>query len=307
MNNKKYIELIDQETGEIEEGLFIPKDQIDKLKITDKQYIEKYKQHTQRVEKLKEYNKTVGEYFTFSLRDSVKELFSNELFNDTEKVSIMYIGTFVNSKGYLITKNNIHFDKKLLKKYVKITTKDNAYNIFYDKLIESGILLEQENKLVWNTKLSFKGSPGKQGNSIKDCYRTYDQTLQKLYEDNMPKSLAVIFRLLPYVNRYTNELSRIVDDIYYDKEELYSPYEIAVLLGIHGETEKKDFIRRSLKIRVGDDFIFMISKVNKQSKVTINPSLVWMSGEPPHFTMLNLFEAAKEKYLQKKNKKKLLH
>ncbi|MED3562306.1 hypothetical protein [Bacillus xiapuensis] len=290
MKNKKYM---DMETGEVVVGAILPTDVNTNYKLTDLRQVDNYRRTTERGAEMQKFNDSVGSY-TFALRESVNTLFSNELFNDTERVSIMYIGSFVDYNCNLMTNNNMLMDKKLMNKYVRIAGKYNAFNNFYNKLIESGILTEEDGCLKWDNKLCFKGKPQLHGNKINNCYRTYDQTLQRLYENNQPKSLSVVFRLLPYVNKFTNELCRIIDVPTYSADDLYSPQEVAELLGITDPMDKKNFVRRALKIKVGNEFVFMVSKVGKVAKVTINPKLVWMNGTAPEHTLLNLFELAKK-------------
>jgi hypothetical protein len=290
MKNKKYM---DMETGELVVGSLLPTEVGTNYKLTDLRQVDNYRRSTEKGAEMQKFNESVGSY-TFALRESVNKLFSNELFNDTERVAIMYIGSFVNYNGHLLTNNNMLMDKKLMNKYVRITAKCNAFNNFYYKLIESGILTEENGHLKWDNKLCFKGKPQLHGNKINNCYRTYDQTLQELYEANQPKSLALIFRLLPYVNKFTNELCKVIDVPTYSADDLYSPSEVAELIGITDSTDKKNFVRRALKIKVGNEFVFMVSKVGKVAKVTINPKLVWMNGTAPEHTLINLFELAKK-------------
>jgi hypothetical protein len=291
-NNGSYADI---ETGEVQEGIFIPINELENYTVINKNQSSACKENQERKDELKEYNESNGKYFTMSLRESVNQLFANELFDDVERVTIMYISSFVDFNGYLTTMNGIPMDKKIMKKYVKITDKYNAFNIFYNKLIESRIIVEEGNKVKWDTSFSFKGKPEIYGAKSIDCYKTYNQTLRELYEANKPKALTIVFRLLPYVNRFTNELCRVFDKRGYTPDNLYSTSEVAELLGITDAMDIKNFVRRALKIKVGDDFVFMVSKVGKVSKVTINPKLVWMNNVRPDDTLVNLFELAKAK------------
>lgn len=292
MKNKKYM---DTETGELVIGSILPIDINVNYKLTDLRQMDTYRRITEQGEELQKFNDSVGGKYTFTLRKRINQLFSNESFNDTERVGIMYLGSFVNYDGYLVTNNNILIDKKLMKKCIKIASNNNAFNNFYNKLIENRILTESKEGLKWDTKFSFKGKPQIHNNKIKECYKTYDQTLQQLYENNKPKQLAVVFRLLPYINKFTNELCRVIDKPTYPVNDLYSPSEVAELLGINDSMGKKNFVRRSLKIKVGDEYVFMVSKVGTVSKVTVNPKLVWMNSKAPDHTLINLFELASNK------------
>ncbi|MEY2196748.1 hypothetical protein AB7942_29145 [Neobacillus sp. BF23-41] len=289
MKKRKFM---DMETGEVVVGAIIPTGVGVNYKLTDLRQVDAHRRLTEKGAEMQKFNESVGSSYTFTLRESVNALFSNGLFNDTERVAIMYIGSFVDYDGFLMTNNNISMDKKLLSKYVKITGKYNAFNNFYKKLIETGFLSKENGGLKWDKKLCFKGKPQLHGNKINNCYRTYDQTLQELYEGNKPKSLSVIFRLLPYVNKFTNELCKVVEIPTYSADDLYSPQEVAELLGISDAMDKKNFVRRALTIKIGNEFVFMVSKVGKVAKVTINPKLVWMNGTAPDCTLLNLFELA---------------
>ncbi|WHY64706.1 hypothetical protein [Neobacillus sp. SuZ13] len=292
MKNNLYANV---KTGEIEAGMLVSADVMNNYKLINLRSVDAHRRSTEEGAELQKFNESLGKYYTLTLRERINELFSNELFNDTERVAIMYLGSFVGFDGYLITKNKIPMNKKLISKYVKITTKDNRFNDFYKKLIETEIIAEVDGKLKWDTKLSFKGRPEIYGNKIKHCYKTYDQTMQELYETNKPKQLATVFRLLPYVNKFSNELCKTVDKPTYSVDDLYLPQEVAELLGITDSMGKKNFVRRALTIKVGKEYVFMVSKVGKVAKVTVNPKLVWMNSIAPDHTLLNLFELANER------------
>ncbi|WP_430789468.1 hypothetical protein VBD025_03925 [Virgibacillus flavescens] len=288
--------LIDKETGELVSGVFIPAELTHDYRITPKAKIDAYYKKKEATEGLIYFNKLAGDSFTFSLKESVRELFQNNDFSDAEKVHIIYLGSYVNYDGYLMTKNNQIMTKKLLREKVKIKNKDRFYQ-FYNKLLHLNFIDENEGKIYWNNNMCFKGSPKKNGTSSSKVFKTYDEMIQRLYKMHQPKSIAIIYRLIPYLNKYHNVICKYSDEMEYEKCVPYGISEVAELLGIKDYRNLKAKLRR---IRLDDEYIFSFRQTGTGTTVIINPFLVWLSTYAPASNLIGDFSLAKAKLLEER-------
>jgi hypothetical protein len=288
----------DIETGEVLKGVFIPSERTHEYIITPVSKIEAYKKKKEARENLKCFNELVGGSFTFNLEESVVSLFNSNDFTEAEKVHVMYIGSFVNYNGFLMTKNNMPLTKKLLRRKIKINNSKRFYD-FYKKLFYFELITEDAGKLKWNTGLCFKGSPKKSGTTSYKCFKTYDNTIQKLYETHEPKSLSIIFKLIPYLNKFHNVLCKSVEETEYDTCQPFNLSEIADLLGVNDASNLK---KKLLRIRLGDEFVFSIRNTGTNTTVVMNPFLIWLSSYAPPNNLVGDFSIVKAKLLEAKNK-----
>jgi len=289
----------------------VPEELLIEYDIRHRKSSEAYKKKSEATDDVNYFGSLNGTKYTFSIERSVIELFNNDNFSDSEKVHIMYLGSFVNYEGYLMNKNKQPLKKSDVMKVVQIRNRARFYS-FYNKLVESGFVKEKEvvdvtkecikavTRMYWNTELSFKGSPKDNSTSSNKVYRTYDDTIQRLYEENPAKSLAIIFRLLPYLNKFHNVLCKDTEATDYNDSQPLTVEEVGEAIG---EADKKYLQRRLLKLRVGDEFIFSLRKTGTKVNVIMNPSLVWLSAYPPSNNLVGDFSLAKKQLLEDKNKK----
>ncbi|MFJ7729281.1 hypothetical protein ACIQXV_24550 [Neobacillus sp. NPDC097160] len=304
--------LVDTETGEIKKGMLIPFEVQDEYNLVHKKTAEAYKKKNEATDELNYFNSLNGSKYTFSVERSVIELFNNDAFSDSEKVHIMYLGSFVNYDGYLMSKKNQPIKKSDVMKMVQIRNRARFYD-FYNKLVAMGLIKEKETvkvddngeiksiiRLYWNTDLSFKGSPKSNGTTSYKVIRKYDETIQRLYEENTAKSLVVIFKILPYLNKFHNVLCKDTEATDYNHSQPLTVQEVAVILG---EDSRKFVQRKLLGLRVGDEYIFSIRKTGDKTNIIVNPSLVWLSSYPPSSNLLGDFSLAKKQLLEDRQKK----
>ncbi|WP_409289635.1 hypothetical protein [Peribacillus sp. SCS-37] len=283
------------ETGEIVETAFIPKEG---YKMVPIRQAEMYRKKVEVRQELKYFNELIGGSFTLHIEEGVRHLFNTNNFSDAEKVHIMYLGSFVNYEGRLMTRNNLPMTKELIRKKVKIKNK-SRFNEFYTKLLFSEYIKELEGGVLWNSKLCFKGSPISKGTSSKNTIKTFDLTIQKLYEENEAKSLCIIFRMLPYVNKFHNVFCLNRDEIDFTRCKPLGLKQAAELLG---EGDYRNLKQKLLRLRIGDEFIFSIRLTGSCTTIMVNPSLVWQSPKAPTPALMGDFSLAKAKLLESKQK-----
>ncbi|USK45518.1 hypothetical protein [Cytobacillus oceanisediminis] len=288
--------LVNPKTGELISGTLIPVEEQKNYRILNVSQLEAYTKKKQAKAELKLYNELIAGKFTFSIGDSVRELFNNQHFSDAEKVHIMYLGSFVNYKGILMTKNNHPATKKWLQDKLKIKNKKRFYD-FYNKLVTFEFLIEANNRLYWNNNLCFKGSPKVNSISSSKVVKTYDAAIQQLYREHQPKSLAIIFRLIPYMNKYHNVLCKNIEATEYD---CCIPYSLREIVELIGEKDTKYLKSKLQRIRLGNEFIFSFRQTGTVDTVIVNPSLFWLSSYAPPISLVGDFSLAKAKLLQER-------
>lgn len=293
---KKTGEFVDRETGELENGYLLQKNIFETHILVSKNQINSFKKIKAAKEDLVQFNNIVGSSFTFTVQESVKELFNNESFSDAEKVHTMYLSSYVNYNGYLMTNNNKPATKQWVFDKLKIKNKKRLYT-FYNKLVKHEFIIEDSNRLYWNQCLGFKGSTQDKGIKSNKVFKTYDKTIQTLYRRNNPKSLAIIFRLLPYLNKYHNVICRNVNIREYEDCMPFSITEVAELLG---EKDFRNLKQKLLRIRLEDDFIFSIRNTGTSRTVIMNPSLAWLSSSAPPNNLVGDFSIAKSNLMKRK-------
>jgi hypothetical protein len=295
---------VDAETGELRKGTFIPVEVSDDYNVTNKASAEAFKKKHEAIDDVNYFGFLNGTKYTFNVERSVIDLFNNDAFSDSEKVHIMYLGSFVNYDGFLMTKNNQPIQKADVMKMVTIKNRKRFYD-FYNRLVALGFIKEGSSvtpRLYWNTSLSFKGSTAINGTKSNKVIRVYDETIQRLYEENPANSLVIIFRLLPYLNKFHNVLCNDTDATDYFHSNPLTVEEVGEAIG---EGDKKYLQRRLLKLRVGDEYIFSLRKTGDKTNVILNPSLVWLSSYAPPSNLVGDFSLAKKHLLEDKKKKEV--
>lgn len=226
---KKYW-LVDPETGEIV---------IDNFKVNTEEDIANKKKHAEKDRLKKEFKEfqqeTLG-YFIFFIFKNLDYL--EELLTDAELVKLIYIATYVKDQGYLKKDNNVTFMKKEDLK-VLLNTNDETFRVFYNKLVQSQLLLEDtEGKMAIDIDFFYRGKERTYkkltGKKLADFSRVYIKTIRDLYinsDSKQHKKLAVIYKLLPYVNWKYNILCTNVNETNKDKIEAVSIKKIMDLLG----------------------------------------------------------------------------
>lgn len=178
----------------------------------------------------------------------------------------MYVSSHVGYDGRLMS-GKIALTMKKLKKIINISREADLHS-FYRRLIAEGLFTEVNSQLYWNTKLCFKGNMRGNGTKSTRTIRTYDKTIRDLYEQNTAKSLVVVFQLLPYVNKRWNFLCPDVEN--QDYRKAFTVEKVAEL--VQGGTTK-NFKSKINRIMVGDDFVFAVHKVGKDTMVSVNQNL----------------------------------
>lgn len=156
--------------------------------------------------------KFLGE-FVFFIFENLELL--TDVMNDINLSRFVYLGTFVRKDGYLKKDDNkTYLTKKDLKEMLGISR--NCFGEFYNFLIEYEMIVQDSKKIKINPNYFFKGNvknhENEYGIKVRDNYtRLYIKSIRELYENINKRrsgSLAIMYKLLPYVNIYHNVLCK---------------------------------------------------------------------------------------------------
>ena len=138
--------------------------------------------------------------FTYYTIAGIKWILDNPNFSNSEKVSLMYLATFQDYNGKLVSGNRIALDKKLIQQYIGIKH-TSTFNRFYNNLFSQGIIAEGYQGLYFNNNIALKRGEygiGKHDGAIK-LAKIFNKPLKYLYTNNAPKTLYPILALAPYI------------------------------------------------------------------------------------------------------------
>lgn len=231
--------LVDKKTGEVVEENFNYLEERDKerMKIFAEKNIAKEIYH--------QYQDDYLGKFVFFMFDNLSSL--TEILNDTDLVSFMYIGTFVKKDGTLKLDNNkTYIDKNKLKSMLNMSKP--KFRDFWNTLIENQLILEDNGMIFINLFYFYRGSESdykKLTNKKKfgkNFTRLYIETTRSVFENTGVRSLrklALIYKLLPYVNWRYNILCKNIHEENKRRLQLLTVEDIANLTGYDTSNMRK--------------------------------------------------------------------
>lgn len=263
--------LIDNQTGEIISENFV----FDTLE--DKQRKVRSIKKTKATNDFKELQKEYLGNFIFFIYEHMQEL--QKILNDIELVKFIFIGTFVHDNGALMLDNNItYINKKTMKQLLGLA--DKSFYKLFNKLINNKLLSINEDKIYINPNYVWKGSFIKYkeltNKKIKNFTRIYIQTIRDLYMNTPVKShkkIAIIYKLLPYINYEYNILCFNPDEKDGTKLEAMTIKDVLIILGYdksHLARFKKDFYSQRYK----EYYVFITIQKESEyltSLIVVNP------------------------------------
>lgn len=193
-----------------------------------------------------------------------------------EITRLIYFACFINYEGYLKDKKQI-ITKARMKNMSNLS--ENTFYKFYNKMVELGIFIEDEEKIKIKDDLFSKGTLTKIIKKNNDFTRLYTETVKYLYENVKSKHhniLGIYFGLIPYIHRQSNIIC-------YNPESEMEDIQIMTMgdLSKIVDYRKKigQFIKDMLDLKLADGSkILCISncdKDEKKTKMTINPDVIY--------------------------------
>lgn len=292
----KRFRLIDYETGEIVNDNFRVGTLTDRIRY--RQFYEKSLEK----EEFKEYqSKELGD-FVFFIFKNIDKL--TEILNDSELVRYIYIGTYVKKDGLLKTDNNLGYISKSKLKEL-LNTSDKTFTNFYDKLVSTGLLIEEKTikcnvaneasvesgeyetrlRLKINFEYAYKGNLSDYkrftGSKMNQYTRLYVNKIRELYTNTDGRSLrklSIVYKLLPYISWKHNILCLNPEECDHKALQLLTLGDIMKYLG-YDKSNVTRFKSDFYSLRSSNDYIFMSLQKGTpdylQSIIAVNPKFMY--------------------------------
>ena len=220
-----------------------------------------------------DFEKYINEYFGNFFFNNYKDLLEL-LQGDTATIfRYLYICTYSDYNGCLITKGNRPIDRYRLQLYTMLS--DRTFTNLLKTLKEKDLLYKSEGKYYVNEKYVKRGTMPK---AFEDkSIRVFNKGLQQLYSGSSMrnhKNLGKIIPLLPYVNSYTNVVCHNIYERDFEENIPLTPQEICEVLGYDSSSFNK--LRNELcKYDVNGRHIFCCVSHSGTDYYVVNPSVFY--------------------------------
>lgn len=221
------------------------------------------------------------EGFVLAMYESAKSL--RERFSDLNEADLgrlMYLSSFVawadSKQGRIQFDNGAPIKRKHFAELVGMSTRRAIE--YLDRLINAGILTQQDEQFYMNETVFYYGAASKLKNPTFDFIRVYKSAVREIYEQAGSKAapqLALIYAVLPYVNKNTNVICTNPHEANVEAIEFLTMKDLAILLGYADSRTLKTAMN---KIKLKDEVVFCFTENpnnRRQTFVTINPKVIF--------------------------------
>lgn len=224
------------------------------------------KGYKKKVELRKHFKDNYGSfYFDFYIK--IEELLEPQLL-----VRTLYLCSYLDYNNNLIIKKGNSMYKRDLPCILRLSNKQSDRT--RDELIDKKILIINEDESLSINKKYFRKGDIMREEAI-ESVRIFNEAIRELYERCAPrehKKLALLYKLLPYIN---NNWNIVCKNIHEENKDLIEPYELkdlVKLLGVSNVTKLKNDL---LKLTVNREPVVMIQLVLNKSRILINPKVYY--------------------------------
>lgn len=231
-------------------------------------------------------NSELGNFF-FYFYDRLDKIEIKEQY----KTRFIYLSSFIDYSNRLddnskfMTRNEIRFRLGLSDK--------ETYNTIVE-LVDFGLIIKQEDgTYITNENYVIKG---KITNS-KDSYtKVFIDSVRSLYKGTKPtnhKQLYYFFKLLPYINKQYNVITKDVDEDEMCNICPLKPMDICSILGVD-RTQHKRILKMLYSFTIGGEYVISNHRVNDNEVFAINPRLYYKGDNIDKLSFLiGIFDIAK--------------
>jgi len=214
--------------------------------------------------------------FIFAIYDMCKPYISKSKLLPQDMSRLIVLASYENYAGVLMKKERTLFEKKDFIKSLRIN-KDN-YHRFYDKVLELGIISEDENKIRINNDYFKKGKLSKKINATR-LYREKIRYIFNSVDIKRTKKLGYFFMLLPYIHPELNIVCTNPDEEAHSEVVAMTVSEFAYVINYNPRHIRK-LLSDLIQIRTinGESIIgaFLTGSFRiKKKKILINPSVMY--------------------------------
>lgn len=207
-------------------------------------------------------------YFVFFIFEHIQDL--SNILSDSDLVRFLYLGTYTKKDGILKFDNSNIITKENIKKILRL--KDEAFRLFWNNIINNKLICEEDNKILINLFYFYRGKEKDYYNMTNRKFgdnftRLYIEATRNLYENTnirKIKKLAIIYKLLPFVNWQTNILCKNPKEINKYKIEPLTILDISNYLK-YDKTHLARFRKEIHEFKYNNNDIFM--RIGKSSDI----------------------------------------
>ena len=248
-----------------------------------------------RINELTDFKKFTKEMGGFIHLIYVKsELLFKDIIDGATISRFLYLATYIdwNNKEENVLKmdSGEYMTKRDMCYILKIS--NDTFKRMYKELLDNNLIFEANDKIYISNEYISKGKIKKNSLEGKDYCRLFIKPVREIYENcsaSQHKTLAIIYKLLPYINFYTN----IFTHNRYESETSNLQYmdinDILNILGIPDTKSNRNKVRDKLMsfyiYHKGVKYrIFSETEVKKGNKIfVINPLLTWSTEDLEQF------------------------
>ena len=248
-----------------------------------------------RINELTDFKKFTKEMGGFIHLIYVKsELLFKDIIDGATISRFLYLATYIdwNNKEENVLKmdSGEYMSKRDMCYILKIS--NDTFKRMYKELLDNNLIFEANDKIYISNEYISKGKIKKNSLEGKDYCRLFIKPVREIYENcstSQHKTLAIIYKLLPYINFYTN----IFTHNRYESETSNLQYmdinDILNILGIPDTKSNRNKVRDKLMsfyiYHQGVKYrIFSETEVKKGNKILIiNPLLTWSTEDLEQF------------------------
>ncbi|WP_018394541.1 hypothetical protein [Bacillus sp. 37MA] len=199
--------------------------------------------------------------------------------SQSDLARLMFLGTYTAwETGQLKHDNGRPINKKGLGELLNVSRP--AFSSFYKKLIDGGIVREEEGALLVNPSIFYRGKLGDVRKQLGDIQytRLFRKTVRELYGmygGRSIKQLATIYAVLPFVNFKYNIVSFNPEE---SNADLVRPMTLENLAAALSYQDTHKLVTALRKIKYDGKSVFGFFEVDgdkRARKVVVNPSVVY--------------------------------
>lgn len=192
---------------------------------------------------------------------------------------VLYLCSYMNYKNMLVIKENKfnHIPMKNTDVMKVLMLSEKEYYRTKKELIDNNILIEKDGIFYINELVCKRGVIVENKKDSK--VRTFDNAIKELYENSKSKEhkfLALIYKILPYINYHHNIVCK---NPYEENKDLIEPFTVKELSEMFGYKNQTVFKNNLLKLKVKDEPVVALVFVSNKSTILINPRVYYKGND----------------------------
>ena len=248
-----------------------------------------------RINELTDFKKFTKEMGGFIHLIYVKnELLFKDIIDGASVTRFLYIATFIDwnnqEENVLKLSKDEYMTKRDMRYLLKLS--DTTFKKMYKELLDNNLIFEANDKIYISNEYISKGRMNKKVLDDKSYCRLFIKPVRELYESCSPsqhKTLAIVYKLLPYINFYNNIFCYNRNESETSKLQYMDMGDILNILDITDTQTNRNKVRDKLMefyiYHKGVKYrIFSETEVKKGNKIlVINPLLTWSTEDLEQF------------------------